>query len=50
MTILLIEQNAHVALQLADRGYLLDTGDIVVSGTAAELMETPEIHKAYLGS
>jgi branched-chain amino acid transport system ATP-binding protein len=49
MTILLIEQNAHVALQLADRGYLLDTGDIVVSGTAAELMETPEIHKAYLG-
>lgn len=50
MTILLIEQNAHVALQLADRGYLLDTGNIVVSGTAAELMETPEIHKAYLGS
>jgi len=49
MTILLIEQNAHVALQLADRGYLLDTGNIVVSGTAAELMETPEIHKAYLG-
>ncbi len=50
MTVLLIEQNAHVALQLADRGYLLDTGDIVISGTAAELMETPEIHKAYLGS
>jgi len=50
MTILLIEQNAHVALKLADRGYLLDTGNIIVSGTAAELMETPEIHKAYLGS
>ena len=50
MTILLIEQNAHVALKLADRGYLLDTGDIIVSGTTAELMETPEIHKAYLGS
>jgi len=36
--------------RLADRGYLLDTGDILVSGTATELMETLEIYKVYLGS
>ncbi|NCC23585.1 MAG: ABC transporter ATP-binding protein [Deltaproteobacteria bacterium] len=49
MTILLIEQNAKLALQFAGRGYVLDTGEIVASGTAAELMTNPDIKKAYLG-
>ncbi len=49
MTILLIEQNAHVALEFAHRGYLLETGNIILAGTSRELMATPEIHKAYLG-
>jgi branched-chain amino acid transport system ATP-binding protein len=49
MTILLIEQNAHVALEFAHRGYLLETGNIVLAGTSRELMDTPEVHKAYLG-
>ncbi|MBN2331734.1 MAG: ABC transporter ATP-binding protein [Deltaproteobacteria bacterium] len=49
MTILLIEQNAHIALQCAHRGYLLDTGNIIISGTSQELMDTPEVQKAYLG-
>jgi branched-chain amino acid transport system ATP-binding protein len=48
-TILLVEQNAYVALQLAHRGYVLATGAIVMSGPARELMENPEIQKAYLG-
>ncbi|MBN2232030.1 MAG: ABC transporter ATP-binding protein [Deltaproteobacteria bacterium] len=49
MTILLIEQNAHVALQFAHRGYLMDTGAIVRAGTSAELLADPLIHQAYLG-
>ncbi|MBT8764176.1 ABC transporter ATP-binding protein [Desulfohalobiaceae bacterium Ax17] len=49
MTILLIEQNARVALNFAHRGYVLDTGEIVMQGTSQELMENPDIKKAYLG-
>lgn len=49
MTILLIEQNAKIALEFAHRGYVIDTGEIVASGTGAELMENPEVKKAYLG-
>ncbi|MBF0203952.1 MAG: ABC transporter ATP-binding protein [Desulfamplus sp.] len=49
MTILLIEQNANLALKFAHRGYVLDTGEIVASGTAGELLNNPEIKKAYLG-
>lgn len=49
MTILLVEQNAKLALDLAHRGYVLDTGNIVTEGTRAELQGSPEIRKAYLG-
>ena len=49
MTILLVEQNAHIALQFADRGYVLDTGSIVMEGTADELMNDADIRKVYLG-
>ncbi|HHV71491.1 MAG TPA: ABC transporter ATP-binding protein, partial [Clostridia bacterium] len=47
--ILLIEQNAHIALQIADYGYVLETGQIVLSGTGEELLNNPEVRKAYLG-
>ncbi len=50
MTILLVEQNANLALQLAHRGYVLDTGKIVASGTGEELMGNPDVKKAYLGA
>jgi branched-chain amino acid transport system ATP-binding protein len=49
MTILLIEQNANLALKFAHRGYVIDTGEIVAQGSSAELMENPEVKKAYLG-
>jgi len=49
MTILLIEQNANLALQLAHRGYVLDTGEIAAEGTSEELLGNPEVKKAYLG-
>ena len=48
-TILLVEQNARMALQIAHRAYVLETGSIVLSGTGAELMNSEEIKKAYLG-
>ncbi len=48
-TILLVEQNARMALQIATRAYVLETGAIVLSGTGAELMQSDEIKKAYLG-
>ena len=48
-TILLVEQNAQAALNIADRGYVLETGKIVTAGTGAELLASPEIKKAYLG-
>lgn len=49
MTILLVEQNANLALHLAHRGYVLDTGNIVAAGTSEELLGNPEVKKAYLG-
>jgi len=48
-TLLLVEQNARAALKLADRGYVIETGRIILDGTAAELQETPEVQRAYLG-
>lgn len=48
-TILLVEQNAQAALSVADRGYVLETGKVVTSGTGAELLASPTIKKAYLG-
>ena len=48
-TILLVEQNAQAALSIADRGYVLETGKLVTSGTGTELLASPEIKKAYLG-
>jgi branched-chain amino acid transport system ATP-binding protein len=49
MTILLVEQNANLALHLAHRGYVLDTGNIVAEGTSEELLDNPDVKKAYLG-
>jgi len=49
LTILLIEQNANLALRFAHRGYVLDTGEIVAHGTSEELLADPEVKKAYLG-
>lgn len=49
MTILLIEQNAHLALQIADYGYVLETGKIVLEGPGQELAANPEVRQAYLG-
>ena len=50
MTILLIEQNANVALNIADYGYVLETGEIVLEGPGQELAENDDVKKAYLGS
>ncbi len=49
MTILLVEQNANLALQLAHRGYVMDTGNIVAQGSSDDLLGNPEVKKAYLG-
>jgi branched-chain amino acid transport system ATP-binding protein len=49
VALLLVEQNAHKALQLAHRAYVLETGQIVMSGTGRELLASPEVRKAYLG-
>ncbi len=48
-TILLVEQNAHMALSIADQAYVLETGGIVLKGAAQELMQSEEVKKAYLG-
>jgi branched-chain amino acid transport system ATP-binding protein len=48
-TIILVEQMAAVALRLADRAYVLENGQIKLSGTGAELAHTPEVRRAYLG-
>jgi len=48
-TILLVEQNAHMALSIAHRAYVLETGRIVLQGSAKELAESDEVKKAYLG-
>ncbi len=49
MTVLLVEQNAYLALKVAHRGYVLETGRIVLSDTAAHLRENPRVKAAYLG-
>lgn len=49
VTILLVEQNAKAALKLADRGYVLETGKVILEGEAAELLENAEVKRAYLG-
>jgi branched-chain amino acid transport system ATP-binding protein len=49
LTILLVEQNANLALNLAHRGYVLDTGEIAAEGTSADLLGNPDVKKAYLG-
>lgn len=48
-TILLVEQNAHMALQIADRGYVLQSGEIVLADTAENLQTNPEVQRTYLG-
>ncbi|MCK5350777.1 MAG: ATP-binding cassette domain-containing protein, partial [Desulfobacula sp.] len=48
-TILMVEQNANMALSIADRGYVLQTGEIVLSDTAQNLLNDPGMQKAYLG-
>ena len=49
VTILLIEQNANMALHTADKGYVLETGEIILEGPGRELLENPVIREAYLG-
>jgi branched-chain amino acid transport system ATP-binding protein len=49
VTILLIEQNAHLALRLADRGYVLETGRVILAGPSAALMADPKVQESYLG-
>ena len=49
VTVLLIEQNANMALRIADVAYVLETGKVVTTGTGRELLESPAIKKAYLG-
>lgn len=48
-TVLLIEQNAKMALQVANRGYVLETGEVVLSGSGEDLLASDEVQKAYLG-
>ena len=48
-TILLVEQNAQMALSIADRAYVLENGQITLSGTGAELARSEQVRKAYLG-
>jgi branched-chain amino acid transport system ATP-binding protein len=48
-TVLMVEQNAYAALELCDRSYLLETGRVVLQGSAQEMRENPEVRKAYLG-
>ncbi|MGE5391491.1 MAG: ABC transporter ATP-binding protein [Deltaproteobacteria bacterium] len=48
-TILLVEQNAHMALSIAHHAYVIETGEIVLSGSAQELLDSEEVKKAYLG-
>ena len=49
MTILLVEQNVMTSLEIASRGYIIETGENVISGTAQELLQSEEVKKAYLG-
>ncbi|HMK91691.1 MAG TPA: ABC transporter ATP-binding protein [Thermoleophilia bacterium] len=49
-TILLVEQNANVALEISQRGYVLETGRVTLAGPAGELLENPHVREAYLGA
>jgi branched-chain amino acid transport system ATP-binding protein len=49
MTILLVEQNARRALQVADRGYVMDSGEIIMTGEAKAMLDDPKVRAAYLG-
>ena len=49
ITILLVEQNAKMALAISDRAYVLETGNISIEGNAADLLNDPRVKKAYLG-
>jgi len=49
VTILLVEQNAAMALSIAERGYVLETGRLPLEGPARELADNPEVRRAYLG-
>jgi branched-chain amino acid transport system ATP-binding protein len=49
MTVLIVEQNAVATLRIADRAYLMETGEIILEGEAADLMHNPEVKRAYLG-
>jgi branched-chain amino acid transport system ATP-binding protein len=49
VTILLVEQNAHLALSIANYGYVLETGNVILEGPARELESNPQVRKAYLG-
>lgn len=49
VTVLLVEQNAIATLQVADRAYVMETGEILLEGEAGELMHNPEVRRAYLG-
>ena len=49
LTLLVVEQNAKVALQFSNRGYVMDTGAIVMQGRSVDMMDDPEVRKAYLG-
>jgi branched-chain amino acid transport system ATP-binding protein len=49
MTVLLVEQNARRALQIADRAYVMDSGEITMAGEAAAMLDDPKVRAAYLG-
>jgi len=50
VTILLVEQNANMALRIASRAYVLETGSVMLSGTGRELLHDPRVKEAYLGA
>lgn len=50
LSIILVEQNAHLALKLADRGFVLETGTLALSGKSSDLLGNPDVIKAYLGA
>ena len=49
MTVLLVEQNVTATLQIADRAYVMEAGEIILEGEAADLLNNPEVKRAYLG-